>query len=89
MLVDSAIRLEPSESTCVPPDSSPVRSPLLPYGSSELRDPPVLNAAKMWVKEIREKSEVGWGDKGMQVGLWDGDKASTMPNATPKSNKRN
>ena len=53
-LVDSAIRLEPSESVCVPVKSL-VRSLLSPYGSSELRDPPVLlNAPKRSVRAVWE-----------------------------------
>ena len=54
MLVDSAIRLAPSESFCVPVKSL-VRSLLSPYGSSELRDPPVLlNAPRRSVRAAWE-----------------------------------
>ena len=54
MLVDSAIRLEPSESVCDPAKSL-VRSLLSPYGSSELRDPPVLlNAPRRSVRAVWE-----------------------------------
>ena len=54
MLVDSAIRLEPSESFCVPVKSL-ARSLLSPYGSSESRDPPVLlNAPRRSVRAAWE-----------------------------------